>query len=153
MKIFNLPLLIWTTYKRTKFPRTFLYKILQICWQKASYIDLTSRHPRVPTVCRHIFPATPPPPQTLTKKFLSRSAKQWKKIFLVDLSISWNFLHFWFRCDFWPPPPQHHLKLWQENFLSQKVKLKFRGGGGGGGGVWCQTPPPTTTSNFDKNII
>ena len=27
-----------------------------------------------------------------------------KKI-LVDLSISWNFLHIWFRCTFWLPPP------------------------------------------------
>ena len=49
-------------------------------------------------------PPSPPPPQTLTKNFLSPSQPNSEKIILLDLSISWNFLHFWFRCDFWPPP-------------------------------------------------
>ena len=43
-------------------------------------------------------------------KFPAFLVKEWKNKFLVDLSSSWNFLHFWFRCDFShtlpPPPPQ-----------------------------------------------
>ena len=70
-----------------------------------------------------------PPPQTLTRKFSkSRLAKEWKKIFLVDLSISWNFLHFWFRCDFWcnlpSSPPQTLTKKFCKSRLAKQLKKK-----------------------------
>ena len=51
-----------------------------------------------------------------------------KKIFLVDLSISWNFLHFWFSCDFShtlpPPPPQTLMrKFYKSKWAKQWKKI------------------------------
>ena len=34
-----------------------------------------------------------------------------EKIFFMDLSISWNFLQFWFRCSFYPHPPNSEKKF------------------------------------------
>ena len=86
------------------------------------------------------------PPLTTTSNFdkkisKSRSAKQLKKKNLVDLSISWNFLYFWFRWDFWPPPPPPQTLT--NNFLSPCIF---------GSGVIFEPTLPTTTSNFDKKI-
>ena len=42
-------------------------------------------------------------------------AKQWKRIFLLDLGISSNFLQLWFKCIFWvPPPPPPSAKQWKK---------------------------------------
>ena len=46
------------------------------------------------------LPPSPPPPPSPHPL-----AKQWKKNFFIDLSISWYFLQFWFRCILTPPPP------------------------------------------------
>ena len=63
----------------------------------------------------HFYPHPHPPPT-------HPPVKQWKKFFSMDLSISWNFLQFWFRCISPPPPtphpPTHPLaKQWKKNFF------------------------------------
>ena len=86
-----------------------------------------------------------------------------KKIFLVDLSISWNFLHFWFSCDFshMPPPPPQTLmrkfskskwaKQWKKIFFSGFINfMKFPAFLVQ---LWFFTHAPTTTSNFDEKIF
>ena len=86
----------------------------------------------------------------------------WTKV-AGNLMKCLNPLHFFFTV--WlmgggvlharPPLPHHHLKLWQENFLSPKSQVDFWGGGGGGYGMPDQspTPPPpqTLTRQFSKS--
>ena len=80
---------------------------------------------------------TPPPPNHHLKlwreNFLSPNGPNSEKNFFVDLSISWNFLHFWFRCDFshtHPPPPHptttsnFYEKMFQVQ-MGQTVKINF----------------------------
>ena len=97
---------------------------------------------------------TPPPPQTLTRKF-SKSKKS-----------SWLLGLWWWGVWHARPPPTTP-KVSQENFLSPKSQVEFGGGGGygmadhpptpkfhkkipksqvefggGGGGMACHTTPP-----------
>ena len=55
-----------------------------------------------------------------------------------------------------PHAYHHHLKLWQENFLSPKSQVDFGGGGGGGYGMQEHQPlppppPQTLTRIFSKS--
>ena len=65
------------------------------------------------------FLTPPPTSQTVKKKFFFPS-------FFMDLSISWNFLQFWFRCIFNPPPTPTHWPNSEKKFLDGFIHfMKF----------------------------
>ena len=101
------------------------------------------------TTCfRHYmkFPAILVNVHFLTTHPPTPSAKQWK-YFFIDLSISWNFLHFWFKCTFYPPPPptplakqwKYFLWIYQFHEISCNFSLSA-----------FSTPPPHTPTPLAK---
>ena len=90
----------------------------------------------------HFYPHPHPPPT-------HPPVKQWKKFFSMDLSISWNFLQFWFRCISPPPPhpPPTHPPTGQtvkKKFFSwiypfHEISCNF-----GSGVFFTPSPPPTS---------
>ena len=87
-----------------------------------------------------------PPPNPPTHPPMSQTVK---KIFFMDLSISCNFLQFWFRCIFYPPHPPTSQTVKKKIFFFHGfihfLQFWFRC-------IFTPPPPPPPWPNSEKNF-